>query len=596
VKPATAAPTNSGRRRRLQDDNIHELRIVEIHLQNSNLTGELPVDVFAHSFPRLRLLDLNNTGSEDENVIIYGDGCLPLQSCLNKTVQCILPETLPPLCGPASAPAQKMAFPLAAFTAIVVTVLALIILFLCCYLIAVHRRAQNKGKKPKPRKRKRSKKDVPHDTSRASMTSMGRKSTTSMGRRSTTSMGERRVSFLGNPALVYKPDPVAPDGARKRRRNSSLSAKQRKQWRPQHDPASGRQFWVNDRTGEFSWIGPDEEPEDERIIPPPTYPYEDDHLVQVPLAVGPDTQASGSRRRSRQSDYATEWEMVYDDATQTRYMVNSRTNEFVVLADDEDPRERFGGAFSTGAAGHQDDVEPDAHDPLWKAEYDHETNEWYWIDVETGQVSFEQPVTGTIVSAEMLEATGRYSEGQVYMIKPEYVKRPSGTSTVASDINKERRKSSGLHTFQPPRRSSGLEALDLGHRRPSGGSHDHGKGPGVFGRASRTSTNSAVNEETYTMAARAREDDDDDEDEDEDDEQDRQEGSADAYYEDEEDDDGNVEVELDGDASQQEDEPDEEGDEQEDDNPDEDGNVEIELENAESDEEQPSLHRSQYRG
>lgn len=468
-----------GRRRRLQ---TLELRIVEIRMRNSNLSGALPIRPFVNSLPFLRVLDLSNDGPVDENNIVYvGEGsCLPLTSCYSGITQCKLPPSLPPLCAASLGQQQaSSSIPMFGYVGIGVGLAAL---FLVAFLLLLYSRRGKRKKSMRPRKSGAS-----NASSRQSMASVGSRGGDGAA---------RKVSFTKNPALLFTPDPNKSGDTGTKRRRSSLSGRQKRQWKEEWDASTGQNFYVNRKTGEFSWTAPGEAPKEDRILPPPSYPNDDDDddiMQRVPVIAQPAKRATKAQRKSAtpaEAEYDDSvWETVFDESTNTRFMVHTLTGEFVTLPPGMDEaivrdnlRQKSRDTYATKGDGDDDDDDDVVgsssssegnHDPLWKPELDEDTGDWYWIDVESGTVSFTEPTSGTIVSAEMLEATGRYNMAQVYMKKPSFVKKPladAANQTTSPggpvDVRSEHRhSSSSLNTFMPPRRSSGLEALDLGSRR-----------------------------------------------------------------------------------------------------------------------------------
>lgn len=406
-------------------------------MPNSNLSLSLaPVVTLVDSLPYLKLLDLSNTRSSNtSNEIGYlGSGtCIELPSCSNGQVECIFPSSAPPLCPLTS----SASFPLLGYVGICILV---IVILLCCIAYVWYSRRDRaerrmsftrdsespikpKKAKPPPPRRKTVQKKPPR----------------------------RKVSFTSNPAMIYSEVPyLGKDG--------SLS----RLWREDVDKATGHRYWFNRKSGEFSWTAPGERKNDEQFSPAGYH----EEYGQIQIDLPPDMFEPGV------------WEMVYDESTNTRYISNNNTGEFRSIPpvkESPSPPSRTGRepAFVTRALDDDEDKARE-YDPLWKLEYEIDTDEPYWIDIESGEVSFVPPVTGTIVSAEMLMATGRYNMTQVSMkrnpnIPRNMPKMGSPRSPLAFAGTRELgspKRSSGIPAFAP-RRSSGLESYDMGRKRNS---------------------------------------------------------------------------------------------------------------------------------
>lgn len=338
-------------RRQLAQEYLHILQIV---MPQSNLTGKFSANIL-QGLPYLTVLDLSNNASieGEPNILIYTqESCLPLSTCLNGVWECVLPSSLPPLC-------QNTTNELTTLT-IIGIVLACLILFCCGFIFFCCGKEQlqklksfriEKQNKKKPLDRKRS------------------------------------VSFDLKPHITTSKSP---------------------EWDEAYDEESGTIYWINRRTGAFSWHPPPglaEEQGDKVIEPPKSI------LIHDPTGL-PEIEVPPG------------WILITDEKSKTRYLLNHETKEFKPVVEPgqyaalQNRIRRHSSKFSIGSEGND-------HDPLWKIERDQETGELYWIDIETGSISYVRPKNGTIVSAEMLAATGRYTRGQVEMKKTNSTPRNS---------------------------------------------------------------------------------------------------------------------------------------------------------------------------
>ena len=153
-------------------------------------------------------------------------------------------------------------------------------------------------------------------------------------------------------------------------------------WQQAFDFQSNTHYWVNLITGEFEWERPaaastggisvESEPQMSRTTPSQS-------TTALSLSLG----------RPRKSD----WEEVYDDASDSSYFINCTTGQFSRT----DPTSA---AQSATSGSRQAQSAPEM--ALWKPERDTESGDEYWVDLESGRVVYTKPVEGTVLDPNVV--------------------------------------------------------------------------------------------------------------------------------------------------------------------------------------------------
>ena len=334
--------------------------IVEIRLRNSNLSGVLNASIIGE-FRSLKLIDLSNTGSANENKITYFDFCFPLQECFT-TLQCFFPSTFPQLC--------QNSIP---YYIIIISVLILLLMILISIYFYIH---YQRRRKQQQQQSKQSKNADPRELS-YSIFDHVKAEVQNQGVRQTISNKINRTFY-----------PKSADELRRQQINDA--------WEESYDYQSGSRYYVNMITGEFSWTSPLDEDDKTEKTKRTGFP-KSKRGVNNPAFEGNEELDEGSEEndifqsKSIRKTFADNlrarfhkkenWEEIYDEETDTSYFVNTETGEFSRNKPDAKSLNSF---------------------PLYIHRVD-ESGTQYWNELDSGKIVYTKPTNGTVIPPLLVE-------------------------------------------------------------------------------------------------------------------------------------------------------------------------------------------------
>jgi len=149
-------------------------------------------------------------------------------------------------------------------------------------------------------------------------------------------------------------------------------------WIEKFDDLTRSKYWENAATGEFTWSNPHTRTRDE------TDQVTTDAVITHVEEVTP-----------KDDD---RWQEAYDATGNKAYMVNKATGEFTMVNPALAANERKG-------------TETQAKKRLWTQEFDTESGEPIWVNVESGEVSLVAPHKDQLIAQKKAASKRKHSSG-----------------------------------------------------------------------------------------------------------------------------------------------------------------------------------------